>query len=402
MPIKAEMPILSVIIPSHNRAHYAISTIKSILHSCGDVEVIVSDTSIEDLITPAFAGINADPRLKILRPGKSLSVVENFEHALSAARGTYLTFIGDDDFVSPDICDVAKWAHTQGIDAIKNTFPVFYFWPDFKSTYYGDSISGTLRISKFSGQVSSHDPKDALDFALESFGTGVIDMPRAYSGIISKMLSDSIVKKYGQLFGGVSPDIYSAALISIESKHCVKIDYPLIVPGASQVSTGGLSKQGKHIGKLRDNNHIGAFKDLVWDERIPEFYSVPTVWAYSLLKAVERAGYHVDKINYMRLYLKCFIYHPRYTKFITLPLISFARKAGWIHSMLLLLKALVLEAWHIARRVFNKFFVSRTTNITEIIARVESTEHAALELAKHLEKYNKHTPWSRETLPLVM
>lgn len=387
------MPVLSVIIPTHNRARYAIPTIKSILQSCDDVEVIVSDTSNDDLISPAFAHISEDHRLKILRPGKPLNVVENFEYALSVAHGTYLTFIGDDDFVSPNICEVARWANEQGVDAIKNTFPVFYYWPDFRSAYDGDRISGTLRISKFTGKISIHDPKKALDVALDSFGTGVLDMPRAYSGIISKDLANRIVEKYGQLFGGVSPDIYSAALISVESKNCVKIDYPLIIPGASQVSGAGLSKQGKHIGKLRENAYMGAFINLVWDARIPEFYSVPTVWAYSLLKAIEVAGCDTSKVNFMRLYVKCFVQHPRYHGFIAKPFFCLMKKIGWFNGALLIIVSLYKEIEHFSKRLVNKFVLSKTINVAVTIKQINNTESAAEHLSQFLKTNNKKLRW---------
>ncbi|MFX7977155.1 hypothetical protein ABTK65_20135, partial [Acinetobacter baumannii] len=86
---------------------------------------------------------------------------------------------------------------------------------------------------------------------------------------------ERIVARHGELFGGVSPDIYSAALISLESQKSYQVDFPIVIPGACAGSTSGKSAQGRHVGGLRDNAHIGAFKNLVWDARVPEYYSVP-------------------------------------------------------------------------------------------------------------------------------
>ena len=302
-------PVVSVIIPTHERAKYAVPTIRSMLALQGEVEVVVCDTSAEDLISAELHDTPHLSRLKLVRPGKSLSVVDNFNTALVAATGKYLTFIGDDDFVSAQIVTVAEWAETRQIDAIKFSFPTLYFWPDFRHKTQDDAIAGTLRTSPFNGKVIPHDAKAAALHALANFGGGVMEMPRAYAGLVSMDLVKRIQEKYGSLFGGVSPDIYSAFLISQEARKCVYIDYPVIVPGASGASTAGQSAKGKHVGALRDNAHIRPFRDLVWDERIPEFYSVPTVWSYSLLKAVEKHGALTEKINFVRLYLKCLIFH---------------------------------------------------------------------------------------------
>ena len=101
------MPLVSVIIPTHNRARYAVPTIRSVLAASPDIVVVVCDTSEVDLISSEFKN---DLRLRLIRPNRVINVVDNFNEALSAATGDYLVFIGDDDFVSSKIFDVAKWA----------------------------------------------------------------------------------------------------------------------------------------------------------------------------------------------------------------------------------------------------------------------------------------------------
>ena len=71
-------PLVSVVVPTHERAHYAVSTIRSLLELSDEIEVVVSDSSENDAISPAFSGVQASARLKILRPTKKLSVVDNF------------------------------------------------------------------------------------------------------------------------------------------------------------------------------------------------------------------------------------------------------------------------------------------------------------------------------------
>ncbi|MBH3466868.1 glycosyltransferase [Pseudomonas carnis] len=307
------MSILSVIIPTHNRARYAIPSIRSILDLSEEIQVVVCDSSPVDEISEAFKGLYPETRLKLVRSTEGISVVDNFNLGLQSADGDYLVFIGDDDFVAKEIIDVAHWAKKHDVDALKFNFPALYYWDDFKHSTRGDSYFGTLHMSPFTGDVVRHDVKASVNYALDNFGGGVFGMPRAYAGMISNTLAKRIEGKYGALFGGVSPDIYSSLLIATESTSCVLVDYPVIVPGASGQSTSGKSVTGGHYGALRDNAHIAPFKNLVWDARIPEFYSVPTVWSYSLLKAVERVQSQGGKSlnpNFGRLLLKCFVYFP--------------------------------------------------------------------------------------------
>ena len=305
-------PLLSIIIPTHERSKYLIPTVKSLLSIPYDIEIVVSDSSQYDHISAAIAVFADSHRVKIIRPGTSISVVDNFNIALKASSGKFVAFIGDDDFVSDQIYQVAVWAKKNNVDAIKFTTPVLYYWPDFLHQRLGTSLAGSLHIKRFDGSIRAINPTESALAALDNFGGGVLQMPRAYCGLIARKLVQRIDHKYGALFGGVSPDIYSSYLISFESSRSVCIDYPVIIPGSSGQSTAGLSANGKHIGLLRDNPHIKPFKSLIWDSKIPEFYSVPTVWSFSLLQAVNVTGAFADKVNFLRLYLKCFVFYPQY------------------------------------------------------------------------------------------
>lgn len=372
-------PLVSVIIPTHERSCYAVPTIRSILALGDEVEVVVCDTSAEDLISPELLDDPNFYRLKLLRPGKKLSVVDNFNTALGAATGKFLTFIGDDDFISEKILDIAIWAEAKKIDSIKFSFPSLYFWPDFRHKKHEDAIAGTLRISPFSGKVTPHDAKEAAFQALANFGGGVMNMPRAYAGIISMELAMRIQKKYGALFGGVSPDIYSAFLISQETRNCVHVDYPIIVPGASGASTAGQSAQGRHLGALRDNPHIRPFHDLVWDERIPEFYSVPTVWSYSLLKAVEKKGQFLNYLNFARLYIKCLVYHRKFSAETQKAIKVHIKQVNLGKFFFSLHKAILLESIWVTKKLVSRFFQKIKMCQTEkLITNLDNTHSASV------------------------
>src|SRR3546814_5068960 len=61
-------------------------------------------------------------------------------------------------------------------------------------------------------------------------------MPRAYCGLISLTLIKRILADHDALFGGVSPDIYSAALISAHSVNALDIDFPAVIRSEEHTS----------------------------------------------------------------------------------------------------------------------------------------------------------------------
>lgn len=384
------MPIVSIIIPTHNRAKYAAVTLMGLLDLSSEIEVVVCDTSVDDNITPLIGAYAERSSLKFIRPQKAMSVVDNFNVALEVASGDFLVFIGDDDFVGLEILSVAKWAQAEDVDAIKFSFPALYYWPDFLHKSQANKIAGTLQLSKFSGDISIINPRLALDNALGNFGGGVMEMPRAYAGMVSAKLVKEICARYGSLFGGVSPDIFSAALISATSHKCAKIDFPVIIPGASGESTAGQSANGKHIGGLRDNPHIGAFQNLHWDDRVPEFYSVPTVWAYSLLKAAEVMAIPPNKINFSSLYLKCALYHRQFLSQNIAAIQVAGKRMGWFKLSIDLFPAFLRECKWVLGKLFDRF--KRKINLSNgslTIAGLENINTANAALMDFSKKNNR-------------
>ncbi|WP_339898332.1 glycosyltransferase [Paraglaciecola polaris] len=387
------MALISFVIPTHNRYKYAVKTILSLLSISDDIEVVVSDSSEENLLSDFFVGHEKSSQLKIVRPGKSLSVVDNFNFGLSEASGEYLVFLGDDDFACDDIFQVAQWAKSNSIDSVKFSFPVNYYWPDFKHRNKGDHFSGTLNILEFTGIVENHDLESAIKEALNDFGRGVLDLPRAYSGMISKKLADNIVSKHGALFGGVSPDIYSSTLIASMSKKAYKIDFPVVVPGASGASTSGLSATGKHTGGLRDNPHIGAFKNLIWDKRIPEFYSVPTVWSYSFLKALEKTDRNPKEINFSRLYVRCFIYYPQYYSLSLISLRQYIKDIGAFRAVAKIFTSLLSESLWVSKILGKRALRKNNIGKQIVISDLCDVIHAKKYIDGYIVKNNMKIKW---------
>lgn len=319
------MALVSIVIPTKNRAQYARWTIDACVRLGDQCEVVVADSSADNILSDALRELELLDKVVYIRTHPEFSVVDNFNEAIRHASGQFVTCIGDDDIVTSAVMDVLNYALNFDIEAITFSFPVTYWWPDFVHRRRGTFDAATVGAEAFTGVVKRLDPRRELQRAAAKLGTGPQNMPRIYAGLVRRSLLDRINQKYGALFGGVSPDVYSSTLLAHECQSLIHIDYPVIVPGLSGGSTSGTSSNGTHLGKLRNNSHIAPFRNLIWDERIPEYYSVPTVWSFSMLKALEQVG-KVEMANFFNLYLKCALYTRGYGKDIKAPFRKYVRR----------------------------------------------------------------------------
>src|SRR3989442_1324408 len=132
------MPILSVVIATHNRSNYAIHAAKSVLSIASEsIELIIHDTSTDGKLLTEIEELKKDSRLQYHYCDVRLSMTENHNRALSMAKGEYICLIGDDDTVSFEILDAVQWAIQNNIDAISPKVIANYAWPDFLSKNFG-------------------------------------------------------------------------------------------------------------------------------------------------------------------------------------------------------------------------------------------------------------------------
>ena len=88
---------VSVVIPTHNRAHLVDRAIRSVqAQTTSDWELLVVDDGSTDT-TPTTVSAHADPRLVLLRLARNggVSVARNV--GIRAARGTWVAFLDDDN-----------------------------------------------------------------------------------------------------------------------------------------------------------------------------------------------------------------------------------------------------------------------------------------------------------------
>jgi GT2 family glycosyltransferase len=96
-----QKPLVSVVVPSHNRARLLRRTLQSILRQrMTDLEVIVIDDGSSDDTATIAAG--ADPRMRLLRNSTSGGVSKARNRGIAEAFGEWVAFCDDDDLWSPE------------------------------------------------------------------------------------------------------------------------------------------------------------------------------------------------------------------------------------------------------------------------------------------------------------
>jgi glycosyltransferase involved in cell wall biosynthesis len=117
------MPLVSVVVPTHNRAELLRRTLRSIFaQSVSDLEVIVVDDGSIDH-TSTIAPLS-DPRVRLCRNEQPSGVSAARNRGIDTARGEWIAFCDDDDLWSPDKLEAqltaanharAHWAYTGDV-----------------------------------------------------------------------------------------------------------------------------------------------------------------------------------------------------------------------------------------------------------------------------------------------
>lgn len=338
MIFKNSHKILSVIIPTRNRHIYLFETVKEIRKRYKNVEIIISDNSDCCLEEKAIQMLEIDCDAIYYHTQELLSVVHNFERSVQYASCDYVTMIGDDDLLGPNIDRVIDYMRECECEAAypwTSKYVAYFFWPGI------DAKKGRLYLNQFSGDFVEIDCQSSIEMALQFPGKGPSDLPKIYQGIVSRDLINRTKESYGHIFGGVSPDIYSGILLAMLCKKLCKIDYPFIIPGGSAESTAGEGRQKRDRESKKENReHISRFgSDLDWPKFVPDVYSSHTVWAQSLYCATKTIGIDFEKINFSFLYLEMFLRHRKFKEQILQSLIAYN------HSKFNVLKFLIEASW---------------------------------------------------------
>lgn len=311
-------PLLSIVVPTHNRSKYAVKCIEAVLTiDARNIELVVSDTStdskLHDVLRSQGNRFLEDARFVYRKIDEPSNLTKNNNDAVAMATGEYVCLIGDDDCISDVAIDAALWAQQNDIDVISQTVSSNYAWPDFQSRLAGKGHAGNLYVPRKLKQPTMRNARTDLEFALANAFQGTDQMPRCYHGIVRRSLLDKVKELTGAYFHGSSPDMSGAVSIACLIENYLEVDIPLTIPGASAGSNSGRSAMNTHKGTLSSETQTSSFQDKDWTDGVPKFFSVETVWAHAGLQSLAKLKPDLIKeFNFPRLLALADLRHPEY------------------------------------------------------------------------------------------
>jgi len=233
----------SVLLPTRNGGNFLDNCIGTILDQpYEDMELVVSDNANTDQTQDVLASIS-DPRLKVIRTEKPVSVSKNWNRALNASSGDYILMMGDDDCLLPDYfqkmdqtlkkynfpdcvtCNGYSYINPGLVNSDVESYykdPFFHFASDFKEGF----LTQEMRLSIV---------KDMFQFRVR--------VPLNMQPHLISRQSKNYIN--GDLFRPPFPDHFALNSLLLYAKTWVFVPDKLIVVGVSPKSFGHFVNSNK-------------------------------------------------------------------------------------------------------------------------------------------------------------
>jgi glycosyltransferase involved in cell wall biosynthesis len=258
-------PLLSILIPTRNRAKYLKFAIQSALNIPEDnIEILVSENHSVDNSFEILSQFT-DPRLTIFRPPSPLPMHENWEFLLSKSSGDWIYFLGDDDAIMPHVVTylsriVQKYPQLEALVTPR----AYYFWDGVQSIYGSKCLS-----INFSSKEVWMDSKKMLYKCLNG-KEDYIRLPQLYSGGFQRRILINRIKhsQSGVYFKSTIPDAYSALAAVLHTFRYLETGVPLAWVGSSPSKES--NKSHIHIIKER----LADFKGMHTDDNLTYNFSL--------------------------------------------------------------------------------------------------------------------------------
>lgn len=256
-------PKFSVVIPT--RLGHA--TLPATLRTClsqdhDDYEVVVVDNaSLPE--TKAVVGDFASDRVRYFRHDEPLAMTENWNRALSYARGEWITFIGDDDALLPGALRRLDTATRQHAVSAIRWYSGVYTWPDHIDA---------ARANRLALPLTSGERLVATSDRVAQMATGLVgpNVPSLYYGLINRSLVAKALSS-GPVFEGRIPDYFSAVLLAALTTQFLEILDPLAIAGLSGKANGMAQlSDGSPSRVRRDFDSLNAKFGLRVHPNVPE------------------------------------------------------------------------------------------------------------------------------------
>lgn len=228
-------PRFSIIIPTRNRPALLGYAIRSALAQTGDdFEVVVSDNST-DHQTRSVVHQLRDPRLRYAMPPSPLArMSDSWEFAIQQARGRHVTFLCDDDALSPRLLERLR-AVLDGPEQ-----PDLITWEGagyFHVNWIEADKQNSLWIQRTTRQCRTLRSKESLRHVFDQLWPG-LPVPKMLQSLCSRKVIEDVLATAGRFFIPTCPDLSTAVFTLAVRDSYVHIDEPLMLNGCAAESTG--------------------------------------------------------------------------------------------------------------------------------------------------------------------
>jgi glycosyltransferase involved in cell wall biosynthesis len=304
--------LISVVIPTKDRYETLFPTVAAITAGIADtrLQVIVQDNTTDNARARSFFSELADPRVHYAHLPLDVSIVENTEAALDLATGSYITFIGDDDLVSPHILSIAEALADANIEAA-TYIPAYYWWTSVKFTHPSrfHQPGACWYPLKTSATVKMLDPEVELARVKRQGAVSLFNLPKLYHGIVHRDALTRLKAVTGRYVNGASPDMALAVGLSAVLKRHAHLEFPLTIYGASRNSGGGWTAESKHQGRIEEQKHLPRATVDGWNPKLPRIWSEHTIYPQTAVEVL-RAMSLKDDLDYASFYASMAVNEP--------------------------------------------------------------------------------------------
>lgn len=229
-------PLLTIIIPTRNRAAELQVALRSAVEVQKRVNTEIVISSNGNSLEGDLEGINPYliSKLKIVRSEKRLSLSQNWKYGLSHATGTWVHFLGDDDYLIPDTgVNLATLLTKTETNGIKFKIAHFDWAGEVPGNFKAPITSSTYEIK--SQSVSPNLGKEWWSLSPHKFPTGTAN----------SLVRREWLMKHGEdlVFNSISPDWYTGSIFALSEPQYTIVDAYWAAIGNHPNSSIALMKQ---------------------------------------------------------------------------------------------------------------------------------------------------------------
>ena len=291
---------LLIVIPTRNRADFAINAINSVLQqeNC-ELEVIVSDNSTDEaeiLKLSSYCHQLDDKRLRYICPPKPLTMAQHWDwamqQALQISPANHIAYLTDRTLFAKNCL--------QNLQSILQKYPakiVSYSFDSIDDSVFPISVSQIT----YSGKVFEIQSTSILQIYAEM--ERIHALPKMLNSVVPRELAATILEKYGNCFFSMSPD-YNFAFRCLDLEESILFyDCPLFISYGNDRSNGWNVLQGNFQKDALDFIKNLNSTEVCFDTPIKDMWVLPNPiiheYCYAKLPDVAHKFPEINQTKYL-------------------------------------------------------------------------------------------------------